>query len=163
MFTLHDSTVIHAPIERCFLLSTSLAIVEKELGMHPVRGKTSGLVSGGDTVRWEGWQLGLPQYHESLISRFDSPHFFQDTMIAGRFASFQHDHAFSQNAEGSVTLSDDLRFSMPFGWAGRLVGRWIMVPHIRGLLRRRFRLLKRIAETEEWRDYLRPGEPHLNL
>ncbi len=25
---------------------------------------------GGDTVRWEGWQLGLPQFHESLIEAF---------------------------------------------------------------------------------------------
>ncbi len=163
MFTLRDSTVIHAPMERCFLLSTSLAIVQKELGMHPVRGKTSGLVIGGDTVRWEGRQLGLPQYHESLISRFEPFRFFQDTMIAGRFASFQHDHAFSEDLDGSVTLADELRFTMPLGWAGRLVGRFIMVPHIRGLMRRRFRLLKRIAETEAWRDYLPQGQPHLTV
>ncbi len=163
MFTLRDSIVVRAPIDRCFLLSTSLAIVEKELGMHPVRGRTSGLVTGGDTVRWEGRQLGLPQYHESLISRFEPFRFFQDTMIAGRFASFQHDHAFSGNADGTVTLADELRFSMPFGPAGRLVGRLVMVPHIRGLLRRRFRLLKRIAETEEWRGYLPQDKAHLNV
>jgi hypothetical protein len=29
-----------------------------------------------------------------------------------------------------------------------------MVPHIRGLMARRFRLLKRVAESEEWRKYL---------
>jgi hypothetical protein len=45
---------------------------------------------------------------------------------------------------------------MPFGLAGELVGRAILIPHIRGLLRRRFALLKRIAESpsEEWRSYL---------
>ncbi len=128
--------------------------------MRPVAGRTTGLVVGGDKVRWQGWQLGLPQFHESLISRFEPFAFFQDTMIAGRFAAFQHDHAFAENADGSITLADELRFSMPFGWLGWIVGRLIMVPHIRGLLKRRFRLLKRIAETEEWREYLPAGEAH---
>lgn len=54
MFTLRDSILIHAPIERLFALSTNLAIVKEELGMHPVAGRTSGFVRGGDTVRWEG-------------------------------------------------------------------------------------------------------------
>ncbi len=163
MFTLRDQTVVHAPLERCFLLSTSVALVEKELRMHPVSGRTTGFVVGGDTVKWKGWQLGLPHFHESLISRFEPSIFFQDTMVAGRFAFFQHDHALSENIDGTVTLADELRFSMPFGWLGRLVGRFIMVPHIRNLLKRRFALLKRIAETEEWRGYLPSGQTHLTV
>ncbi len=161
MFTLRDQTVIKAPLDRCFLLSTSIAIVEKELGMHPVSGRTSGLVTSGDKVLWKGWQLGLPQFHHSLISRFDPYTFFQDTMIAGRFKTFQHDHAFDAQTDGSILLADELRFSLPFGWLGSLVGRLIMVPHIRALMKRRFRLLKRIAETEEWRDYLSSDQTHL--
>jgi len=51
-------------------------------------------------------------------------------------------------------LQDELRFSMPLGWAGELVGKWILVPNIRKLLRRRFARLKQIAESEEWREYL---------
>ncbi len=129
--------------------------------MHPVEGRTSGLVIGGDTVLWKGWQLGLPQFHKSLISRFEPFRFFQDTMIAGRFKTFQHDHAFTENQDASITLADELRFSMPFGPLGWFVGRVVMVPHIRGLLKRRFALLKRIAETEEWREYLSSDEAHL--
>jgi hypothetical protein len=53
-------------------------------------------------------------------------------------------------------LEDELRFSMPFGPAGELVGAAIMVPHIEDLLRRRFALLKRLAEGDGWRAYL-PG------
>lgn len=161
MFTLRDQILVHAPQRRCFLLSTSVAIVQKELRMRPTAGRTTGLVVGGDTVTWEGWQLGLPQLHQSLISRFEPCHFFQDTMIAGRFAFFQHDHAFTDNSDGAVTLADELRFSMPFGRFGSLVGRFVLVPHIRRLLRRRFALLKRIAESDEWRDYLPPDQTHL--
>ena len=153
-FLLRDEVRVQAPVERCFLLSTSLAIVEQELGLRPVRGRTKGLVQGGDTVRWEGWQLGLPQFHESLIEGYQPFEFFRDRMIAGRFARFEHDHNFVAQNDGSVVMWDELRFAMPWGWLGELVGRWVMVPHIRGLMRRRFARLKRIAEGEEWRRYV---------
>lgn len=161
MFILRDQVAVRAPVDRCFLLSTAIAIVEKELGMHPVAGRTEGFVEEGDTVRWQGWQLGLPQYHESLITSFERNRFFQDRMIAGRFASFQHDHSFRSAGNGVVTLLDELRFSMPFGWLGWLIGRVVLVPHIRGLMKRRFALIKRLAETEGWRDYLPSSEAHL--
>lgn len=153
-FLLRDETRIKAPLKRCFLLSTSLAIVEQELGMKPVRGKTAGLVAGGDRVRWEGWQLGLPQFHESLIEPYRPYTFFRDRMIAGRFAHFEHDHNFTEEGGGTVLLWDELRFAMPWGWVGELIGRTVMVPHIRGLLKNRFARLKRIAESEEWKLYL---------
>jgi ligand-binding SRPBCC domain-containing protein len=160
MFVLKDHIHIEAPIERCFLLSTSLALVERELGMHPLPGtqgeRTSGLVVAGDRIHWKGWQLGLPQYHVSLISAYEPNRFFQDKMVAGRFRFFQHDHFFTE-IEGQVLLKDAVRFSMPFGRIGRWVGKRIMVPHIRRLMHRRFNLLKRIAESEEWRNYLPPA------
>lgn len=125
--------------------------------MHPVAGghgeRTAGLVVGGDRIRWQGWQLGLPQYHVSLISAFEPNRHFQDKMIAGRFKSFLHDHKFTEIG-GQILLKDTVRFSLPMGSAGRVIGRRIMIPHIRGLMQRRFRLLKRIAESEEWRKYL---------
>jgi ligand-binding SRPBCC domain-containing protein len=154
VFTVRDEMTLRAPLERCFLLSTSVAIVEMELRMRPVRGRTTGLVAGGDTVRWEGWQLGLPRFHESLIEPFEPPVFFRDRMIAGRFASFEHDHRFTDQGNGMVLLQDEVRFTMPLGFAGALVGKWMMVPHIRRLLRRRFARLKEIAESEAWRRYL---------
>jgi ligand-binding SRPBCC domain-containing protein len=155
-FVLRDEVVVYAPIDRCFLLSTSIEIVRCELRMRPVRGRTAGLVTGGDTVRWRGWKFGVPQMHESLIEAFQPYAFFRDRMIAGRFRSFEHDHAFDLLADGSVRMRDEVRFTMRCGWIGDVVGQWLLAPHIRGLLRRRFALLRRIAEGEEWRKYL-PG------
>jgi ligand-binding SRPBCC domain-containing protein len=137
--------------------------------MHPVEGRIAGLITAGDTVRWEGMQLGFANYHVSRIvpETWDPPYFFQDRMIAGRFRSFEHDHRFIESANGTF-LDDCIRFTMPLGWAGELVGRAILVPHILGLMRRRFSLLQHLAETEEWRDYLpsfgvepRHSSPHL--
>ena len=160
MFVIRHQIRIHAPLERCFALSTSLAIVERELHMHPVAGvwdgvplRTSGLVGDGDRVRWEGWQLGLPQYHVSLIWGFQRDGFFQDRMIAGRFRRFEHDHHFRSEGSDSV-LEDEIRFSLPWGPAGWLVGRVLLYPHIKRLLQRRFHLIKHLAETEGWREYL---------
>lgn len=153
LFILRESVLIHAPIDRCFLLSTSVEIVHQELGMHSVCGRTSGFVCDGDTIRWEGWQLGLPNYHVSQINHYRRPVFFQDRMIAGRFKYFEHDHHLRETSDGTL-LQDELRFSMPFGVLGRIVGRWILVPHIKGLMHRRFAKLKNIAETDRWRHYI---------
>jgi ligand-binding SRPBCC domain-containing protein len=156
MFLVKDSIHIHAPIERCFLLSTSVELVEKTLNMRAVAGKVSGLVVEGDTVVWRGWKFGLPQLHESLITQYERPVFFQDTMSRGRFKRFQHDHQFAEVDEQTL-LTDKVRFSLPFGRLGKLVAKQVLVPHISRLLQQRMLLLKRAAESEEWRQYL-PAE-----
>ena len=160
-FVVRDSATINAPIQRCFLLSTSIELVQQTLGLRPIAAesrRSTGLITAGDQLVWRGWKFGLPQLHETLITGFDEPRFFQDTMGRGRFARFQHDHHFTpgQGADGTATtlLSDEVHFTMPFGWAGALVGQWVMVPHVRGLVRRRFALLKRVAEGDAWRQYL---------
>lgn len=154
LFLVRDETVVHAPVERCFALSTDLAIVEMTMGMRPVGGRLTGAVVGGDTVRWSGWKWGLPHVHESVIEAFERPVFFRDRMIAGRFAVFEHDHYFRRQAGGSVLLQDEVRFSMKWGAAGLMVARGIVLPHIRKLMRERLTLIKRLAEGEEWRQYV---------
>jgi len=155
MFRVKESMHVHAPIDRCFLLSTSVPLVQKILGMKPVNGRTSGLIEMNDRVLWRGWKFGLPVKHETLITAYDRPHFFQDTMARGQFAHFHHDHRLEE-VGGRTLFVDVVNFSLPFGVAGRFVGRSIVVPHVLGLLRRRYTLLKRIAESDEWQRYLQP-------
>jgi ligand-binding SRPBCC domain-containing protein len=153
MFTISDSVHINAPIERCFLLSTNIELVSKTLGMKPIEGKTQGMIGPGDKLLWAGWKFGFPQMHETLITRYEQPVFFQDTMGRGRFKRFQHDHHLFY-IDGRTVLNDKIRFTLPLSWAGRLVARAILVPYISRVLRRRMRLLKKIAESQEWRKYL---------
>ena len=165
IFVVRDTVWIGAPLERVWRLSCSLRVVEQELKMRPVAAefvtaaglpmvaRTTGLVSGGDYVRWVGWKFGLPQVHVSLISVFEPMSFFQDRMVEGRFARFEHDHAFRER-DGGTVLADEIRFGMKWGLAGRLVGRMVLVPYLRGVLGRRFRQLKRLAESDGWREYL---------
>ncbi|MEG9431021.1 SRPBCC family protein [Terriglobus sp. ADX1] len=154
IFTLRMTETIPAPIDRCFRLTCSIALVQEELGMKPVHGRTSGLVQPGDTVRWEGWQLGMRHFHVSRISGYVHPTFLQDSMLGGRFRTFQHDHHLKELPNGVTELHDELHFSLPYGQAGRLVARYIMVPHILRLMRSRFHRIRRIATTEAWKNYL---------
>lgn len=156
MYTVSDTIHINAPIERCFLLSTSIELVGRTLGMRPVSGKISGLIEAGDQIVWHGWKFGLPQLHETLITGYQRPAFFQDTMGRGRFKRFQHDHNLAE-IDGHTLLHDKVRFSLPFGIAGQIVARKLLVPYIADTLQRRFQLLKRVAETDEWREYLTDG------
>ena len=153
MFRLKDSIHVNAPIERCFLLATSIELVQQVIGLRPVEGKTMGLVEAGDRLLWRGWKFGIPAKHETLITGYDRPSFFQDTMGKGYFSHFHHDHHF-QVVDGQTLMHDVIHFSMPFGAAGRLVGKQIVVPHVLKLLQQRFAMLKRLAEGDEWQRYL---------
>jgi ligand-binding SRPBCC domain-containing protein len=113
----------------------------------------SGLIEPNDQVTWYGWKFGLPQLHESLVTAYERPEFFQDTMRRGKFKRFQHDHSFAKLNTLTV-MNDKVRFSLRLGLAGDVVAKHLMVPYIAQLIRRRLRLLKRIAESEEWRTYL---------
>ena len=154
IFVIRDEALVSAPIERCFALSTHLAVVEITLAMRPVSGRMDGTVAGGDTVRWRGWKWGLLHVHESLIEAYDPPAFFRDRMIAGRFAAFEHDHRFTALENGNVLLQDEVRFTMKWGAAGLMIGREVIMPYIRKLVRERFALIRGLAEGEEWRRYV---------
>lgn len=153
MFTISDSIHINAPIERCFQLSTNIALVGRTLGMRPIEGKTDGMIAEGDRLVWAGWKFGLPQMHESMITGYERPVFFQDTMGRGRFRRFQHDHHLVE-IDGQTLLNDKLRFTLPFGWPGKVVARYLVGPILCRWLRKQMLLLKRVAETNEWRRYL---------
>ena len=155
MFVVRDSEHVRAPLERCFQLATHLGLVSDVLQMEAQQGeglRTAGLVKGGDRIHWYGRKWGVPHRHVSRITRFE-PDFFQDVMEQGRFKRFEHDHHFTTVGEHTV-MRDYVRFSMPFGVLGRLVGKYVVLPHVVRLLRMRLMLLKRIAESDDWRRYL---------
>ena len=152
-FRLKESIHINAPIERCFLLSTSIEIVQMTLHMSPVGGKSSGLVGQGDRILWRGWKFGLPAWHETLITRYERPNFFQDAMGSGMFHQFQHDHRF-EDIDGQTLLVDIVTFTMPLGPIGNYTAKKIVIPHILSTMLRRFALIKRIAESPDWANYL---------
>lgn len=153
MYRIKESIHINAPIDRCFLLSTSIEIVAETLHLTPVSGQTTGLIVNGSRLLWRGWKFGLPAWHETLITGYDRPSFFQDTMASGMFRDFQHDHRF-EDIDGRTLLIDIVRFNMPLGPIGKLIAKAVVIPHILDTMQKRFQLLKRLAEGSDWERYI---------
>jgi len=150
-------TNITAPIERCFDLSRSIELHMASTdwsGERAIAGVTSGLIGRDQEVTWQGRHFGFSIRHTSRISSFDRPRHFQDCMVRGAFRSFCHDHYYESLA-GQTRMKDLMVFEAPFALWGRLVES-VLDRHMRSLLYRRNFLIKQIAESEGWRDFL-PG------
>lgn len=172
---IRETAIIRAPLERCFALSTRVELVQRTLGMELVNrgvegGVTSGHITANSRVIWRGWKFGLPTEHRTLITAFEPPHlghigdlaaefdgqsvgWFEDSQEHGRFAAFRHLHLFRQYRH-DVRLEDRIHFTLPFGPLGRLAANFILAPYIRKLARRRFEMIKQLAEGEGWREWL---------
>lgn len=156
-------TLIKAPVERCFKLSVSIDLhlmAAAKTGEEAVGGVTSGLIGGGDTVKWRGRHFGWRFKHESLISVWRPYSFFRDVMIDGAFKMFEHDHHFAAMNDGT-RLRDELRFAAP-GVLGGLAESMLLRRHMTRFLQRRNAYIKRVAESDEWRRYL-DGQPELDM
>ncbi len=118
----------------------------KHTGERAVGGRTSGLIGPGEEVTWEGRHFGIRHRHTALITRYDRPRHFRDSMTRGRFAAFEHDHYFDPEASGTL-MRDVVEFASPLGWIGRLVDKLVLAKYLRKLIAERGEVIKREAEA----------------
>lgn len=149
MARLELSTRIAASLEICFDLSRDLDLHLRSMtdsGEQIVAGRTSGLIELGEQVTWRAKHFGIHHEHTSLMTAFDRPRHFRDSMIAGRFARFDHDHFFER--EGNVTVMRDVvEFEAPLGPLGRLAERLFLERYMVKLLEERNQVIKREGEA----------------
>ena len=156
MTTLHLETQIAAPPERCFDLSRSIDLHMASThgtSERAIAGVTSGLIGPNEEVTWQARHFGLMLKHASRISKYDRPRMFQDRMIRGVFAHFEHDHLYERTATGT-TMTDILRFQAPLGFLGRVAGRAFLANYLTNFLQTRNQHIKQTAESDSWRTYL---------
>ena len=106
MVRIELSTSIAAPIERCFDLSRSIDLhmgSTNWTGERAIGGVVAGLIGSGQEVTWQGRHFGLTFTHTSRITAFDRPHYFQDSMVRGRFKSYCHAVASIAHVESAET------------------------------------------------------------
>lgn len=142
-------TKIAAPPERCFLLSLNIDLHKESTAQtseRAIAGVTHGLIGQNETVTWQGRHFGLLLTHETLISKYKHPHHFQDIMLRGMFRTFEHDHAFDLQPDGSTIMHDELRFAAPLGPLGLIAERVFLRSYLAGFLKQRNRLIKQVAE-----------------
>lgn len=143
-------TLINASPERCFDLSRDAEVhllSTKHTKEHVVEGRTSGLFELGDHVTWEAVHLGVKQRLSSVITGFQRPVFFEDTMNKGAFKSLRHEHHFKQEGDGTQMI-DIFEYEVPFGWLGKFFDHVYLRRYMTNLLARRNAYIRELAEKE---------------
>lgn len=129
-------------------------ISTKKSKEEAIAGKTSGLITLGETVTWKAKHLGFTQKLTSKITDFKRPFFFADEMQKGIFKSFRHEHHLSLE-EKNVIIKDVFDYSSPLGYLGKLADFLFLKEYMTNFLIERNRVIKLYAETEKWKNVLR--------
>ena len=163
MIFLEESTLIHAPVQRCFDLARSVEVhllsnVHSGEQALVAGGITSGLVGLNGQVTWRAKHFGVWQDLTSRTTEMREPEFFQVTMVKGIFRIMQADHIFRVLPDGATEMIDHFRIAAPLPLLGLLAEKLFLRRYMRGLLLERNAVIKRVAESDEWRRYL-PAEP----
>ncbi len=142
-------TFILADAETCFDLSRSIDLHTasvKHTGESAIAGRTSGLIGPGEFVTWQAKHFGITQKLTSHITQYHRPLSFTDEQVKGAFKWFTHKHNFKAEGQGTV-MEDVFTFEAPFGIAGWLFTKLVLVKYMRRLLITRNNCIKTAAET----------------
>jgi ligand-binding SRPBCC domain-containing protein len=160
MSVIRLTTEIAASIDTVFDLSRSIDLhVEStsQTNEKAIAGRTSGLIGLGETVTWEATHFLIRQRLTVRIEQFDRPNHFRDSMVAGAFSRFDHDHLFESCGSGTI-MTDVFDFTSPLGPLGR-VANWLFVTrHLRRLLATRNQLIKSVAESGDVEKFTHAAE-----
>ncbi len=167
MITLHETTLIRAPIARVFDLARSIEVHllgnthfgEQAVVLPPTKGITgkgitTGLISLGQQVTWRARHFGVRQTLTSAITAMDSPTYFQDTMLHGAFRSMQHDHDFRAISPTETEMRDIFHFAAPIPLLGLIAERLVLRRYMQSLLHERNVIIQQVAESDAWQQYL---------
>ena len=152
------TTIINAPIERCFDLARSIDLHKRSMdgtNEEAIGGVTSGLIGAGEQVTWRATHFGVTQRLTSRITQFDRPHHFRDEMIEGIFKMIQHDHWFESTNINETVMKDEFRFESPGGLFGQIFNKVVLEKYLRDLLYKRNIVIKQAAESKNRKSHLK--------
>jgi ligand-binding SRPBCC domain-containing protein len=151
MITFRLTTWVNAPVERCFLLATSSDLSSRLSNEILTHGIGQNSLKLGDPISWRlGWNKHL---YTSRIDAIRPYCYFRETMIAGIFQHYEHDHHFAQMDDGT-RIRDEIRFSTRLGRVGRFYELTVVRAGLAKMLATRNAELKRIAESNEWQKFV---------
>ncbi len=151
MPTIELETLIPASTEVVFDLARNVeahTASTSQTGERAIAGRTTGLLELGDSVTWQARHLGIRQRLTVQITAMNRPHYFEDRMLKGAFASMSHRHDFIRTTGGASTLmKDSFTFRAPMGPQGRIGERVFLTAYMSKFLIQRNAQLKEIAEA----------------
>jgi ligand-binding SRPBCC domain-containing protein len=71
-------------------------------------------------------------------------------MIGGVFKMIVHDHHFEKSGDKTV-MTDQFYYESPGGILGKLFNKIILTNYLRTLLQNRNKMIKEVAESEQWK------------
>ena len=107
----------------------------------------------GDTVMWQARHLFKARKLKVIMRELKTPNFFVDEMLEGDFKKMRHEHLFKTQNRGTLMI-DRFYFKTPFGLLGKFVDVLFLENYMKRLLLERNKQIKKIAETNLWKQYL---------
>jgi len=148
---------VNAPVDRVFDLARCIDLHEATMSKHKekaIGGVTKGLIGMGESITWEATHFGIKQKLTSKITAFERPKYFRDSMVKGAFKRFDHDHFFEQSGEQTL-MKDVFDYDSPLGILGKIVDALFLEKYMREMLAERNQIIKKIAESDDWRKFLK--------
>ncbi len=149
-------TIINSSIEICFDLSRSIDLHKISTAAtkeKAIDGTTSGLINLNEFVTWQAIHFGISQKLTSKITQYNRPFHFRDEQQKGPFKYLIHDHYF-ETTDDKVIMKDIFKFQSPFGYAGKLIDKFVLFNYLKKLLLKRNETIKDFAETQKWKSLL---------
>ena len=156
MTEIHLETYIKAPIKVCFDVARSIDLHKislKDTAEKAIGGRTKGLIKRGEFVTWQAKHFGTNQQLTVKISEMNPPDYFCDEMTKGAFKSMRHEHFFIEK-ENETLMTDKFVYEVPFSIFGNIFDSLILKDYMKRLLQNRNKVIKRVAESDEWKKVL---------
>jgi hypothetical protein len=153
---IHLTTFIAAPMDRVFDLSRHVAVHKQSMQRYRERllhSVNNGLLELNDEVKWQAKHLFRERILQVKISAFKRAEYFKDEQVAGDFKMMQHEHFFKPVQNGTLMI-DQFYFDAPYGILGKLFNKVYLENYMRRLLGERNAAIKKIAESNQWKQYL---------
>ena len=159
------TTRIKAPVGRVFDLARSIDLHLKsaEAGtdraiQRAVAGRTEGLLEEDEEITWVGSHFGIQHSLTLRLTEMERPNRFTDEMVDGAFSRMSHLHRFEVNPAGETIMTDEFDYKSRGGPLGWIIENSFLTAHLRRFFAERNKVIKKVAESEGWREYL-PDEP----
>ena len=116
-YTFKSTLTLDLPIEKVFAFFADAKNLEPitpaELGFHiltpmPFEMRQGALIDYKLTLH------GLPMKWRTEITRWEPPHLFEDTQLAGPYKQWIHQHRFTEIDPGKTLMEDEVRYRLPF-------------------------------------------------
>jgi len=153
---IHLTTFIAAPQERVFDLSRSIDLHKASMKTYNesiIDGRMTGLLELGETVTWTAKHLWKQRVLKIKMTKLHQPEYFIDEQETGDFEMLKHEHYFKAVDNGTIMI-DQFHFETPNGFFGRIFNNIYLENYMTKLLKERNETIKKIAESNLWKQYL---------